>query len=158
MDNKQTQYAVEQWRGRFGAEYITRNQATTDAVNQATEVFRRIICNTGIDREVESILEVGANVGINLRGLRNLLGDRLKIAALEPNTNAVEILKTATDLNLAQVIESTCYEIPAPDNSFDLVFTRIAVETRFRPKISCCLSEPEGRGLWVHLARRVPSV
>ena len=115
--------ALEHWRGKFGAEYITRNQATEDTVNQATEVFRRILVNTGASENIESVLEVGANVGINLRGLRNLLGTDVKIAALEPNPVAVENLRAAEDLDLSHIIEGTCYDIPLPDNSMDLVFT-----------------------------------
>jgi pseudaminic acid biosynthesis-associated methylase len=123
MNNEITQTALEQWRGEFGAEYMMRNQANADAILQATEVFRRIIGEGRIVGDVKSILEVGANVGINLRGLRAAMGNEIKLAAIEPNKLAATELRAATELNLSEVIESTCYEIPVSDNSFDLVFT-----------------------------------
>ena len=121
-----TQRALNEWRGKFGIEYMARNQATEDAVSQATEVFRRMICETGAAANIESVLEVGANVGINLRGLRNALGESVKIAALEPNPPAVERLKNAADLNLSQIFESDCYEINRAGRFFRPCFLQTA--------------------------------
>lgn len=111
------------WQGQFGQEYIKRNLATAEATTEAEAVFRRILQNSGISTEVESILEVGANIGINLTGLRRAFGSAIRLAALEPNTSAVEQLRSNTFLDLEQVIEGSAYNLPLPDNTYDLVFT-----------------------------------
>jgi pseudaminic acid biosynthesis-associated methylase len=114
---------LRQWKGAFGQAYMTRNRPTTDATVEAAAVFDRILGQAGITGEVGSVLEVGANVGINLIGLRRVLGSEVRLAAIEPNGAACETLRANADLRLADVIEADAYHIPFPDGSFDLTFT-----------------------------------
>lgn len=59
----------EFWAGQFGTDYISRNKsAQLLASNHA--FFSRILGRT---HGVESVLEIGANVGMNIRALKNLL-------------------------------------------------------------------------------------
>lgn len=114
---------LRSWQGNFGAEYIERNRATADATSDAAIVFRRILETSGILSQVNSVLEVGASVGINLFGLRQVLGPKALLAAVEPNVLACEELRRNEDLRLAEVIESDAYRIPLSDESYDLVLT-----------------------------------
>ena len=50
------------WKGRFGDEYINRNEYAEWKVKEGVEAFRRILREI----EVSSILEVGSNIGLNL--------------------------------------------------------------------------------------------
>ncbi|HZR22195.1 MAG TPA: pseudaminic acid biosynthesis-associated methylase [Vicinamibacterales bacterium] len=114
---------LRQWQGSFGASYIERNRATADVTAEATAVFGRILDAAGVRRQIGSVLEVGANVGINLIGLRAALGEAVSLHALEPNAAACAALRTNADVRLAEVIEADASRIPAADGSFDLVFT-----------------------------------
>lgn len=114
---------LRSWQGSFGAEYIERNRATADVTSDAVIVFRRILETSGILSQVNSVLEVGANVGINLFGLRQVLGPKALLAAVEPNVLACEELRRNEGLQLAEVIESDAYRVPLPDESYDLVLT-----------------------------------
>ena len=111
------------WTGDFGHAYITRNQPTTDATAEAAVVFARILEQARIRDAVGSVLEVGANVGINLIGLRQALGRDATLAAVEPNAGACDVLRGNRELQLAEIMHADAYRIPVADNSFDLVFT-----------------------------------
>ena len=111
------------WKADFGRDYIQRNPPSAEHIEAATEVFRRILTTSGIMGNVSSVLEVGANIGINLQGLREVLGAEASLAALEPNHTACQQLKSAQALRLDRVIEGAAYSIPCSENSFDLVFT-----------------------------------
>lgn len=111
------------WKGGFGRRYLRRNQATDDVVREAAAVFERILESAKIRRDVGSILEVGANVGINLCALRQVLGPAAVLAAVEPNPAACERLRRDPRLKLSDVFEADAYRIPVPDRSYDLVLT-----------------------------------
>ena len=112
-----------QWTGAFGEDYIARNRPTGDATSEAAAVFARILDQARIRDAVGSVLEVGASIGINLIGLRQALGNDATLAAVEPNQDAVDALRANESLRVAEVMHADAYRIPAPDNSFDLVFT-----------------------------------
>jgi spore coat polysaccharide biosynthesis protein SpsF len=113
---------LHQWRGEFGARYMERNRVTGESVGQAATAFGRIVDAAGI-RDVSSVLEVGANVGINLHGLRRVLSPDVQLTALEPNPAAAARLREDDELGLERVIEGRADGIDAPDDAFDLVFT-----------------------------------
>lgn len=111
------------WRDRFGEEYIQRNQAGTEATSEAAIVFERILRTLDVRVEICSVLEVGANIGINLIGLRRVMGETVRLAALEPSPRACDQLRRIPDLNLDAVVEANAYHVPFQDQSYDLVFT-----------------------------------
>lgn len=85
-------YATEQetfWAGEFGDDYINRNSHNGDYDPTNLALFSKIISNT---RNIESIVELGANVGLNLKALNKLLPD-VKLTGIEINKSAVEQLK-----------------------------------------------------------------
>lgn len=113
---------LKQWQGEFGSQYIERNVRNEETTRQSAAVFQRIL-DASCARDVKSVLEVGANIGINLSALRRVLGRDVELAALEPNAAAVQHLQSSAELGLNAVFHSDAAHIPAPDGAYDLVFT-----------------------------------
>lgn len=91
-------YKTEQeqfWAGQFGDDYTERNQGSK-LIASNTALFASIIART---QQVKSILEFGANRGLNLLALRNLL-PAVEIAAVEINPKAVKELETIKNLKI----------------------------------------------------------
>jgi pseudaminic acid biosynthesis-associated methylase len=107
---------ISHWRGQFGDSYANRNAIDSATIQEAENVFSRIL--GGIEQP-HRVLEVGANVGINLTALRTIL-PAARLSAVEPNRAACDQLRA---IGIDDVFESDSYRIPAPDASFDLVFT-----------------------------------
>ncbi len=100
------------WRSRFGADYTDRNDVERPA--RAT-TWRRLL--TGL--RVERALEVGCNLGWNLRYLTAAsVGE---VWGVEPQRYAVERARVRTpELN---IVPGTAFDLPFKDGWFDLVFT-----------------------------------
>lgn len=85
------QYQTEQerfWAGEFGDDYVERNKgAQLVAGNLA--LFSKILART---EPVRSLIEFGANIGLNLMALRQLLPGA-DLSAIEINQKAVESLR-----------------------------------------------------------------
>ena len=80
---------IEAWEGELGNAYIERNGDKT--IQSRIAMWRRILR----DITPETILEVGANIGLNIRALRKVT--EAKLLAVEPNNAARRVLKTVTD-------------------------------------------------------------
>ena len=100
------------WCSEFGASYTERNDHERPA---RVDSFRTILA--GLD--VTHALEVGCNVGWNLRYLRTLGVPR--VWGIEPQRFAVARAR-ARDPEL-DVFEGTAFDLPFKDGRFDLVFT-----------------------------------
>jgi pseudaminic acid biosynthesis-associated methylase len=111
---------IEFWRGAFGDNYTDRNAATDAQIRARVALWSEILRHTLL-HPPQSILEVGANVGVNLRALRALTGARL--AALEPNDKARSVLTRDGVVATSDVIGGMAQTIDLPDSSIDLVFT-----------------------------------
>lgn len=107
------------WTGKFGKDYRHRNQLTPDKVKIGVKAYKRIFQ----DIEVNSVLEIGSNIGNNLVIIRKLLGSKVKLYAVEPNPSALSILKKNPRLKLTETFKTDAAHIPLPDNSIDLCFT-----------------------------------
>ena len=113
-----TKLATEQeefWAGEFGREYIKRNEGA-DRIAQVTPMFCDILRST---QNINSVLELGANVGNNLRAIRTLLPEA-KLSAVEISRDAYEQLSTIPDIRAER---KSIYDI-SYEGLFDLVFTR----------------------------------
>jgi spore coat polysaccharide biosynthesis protein SpsF len=78
----------EFWAGAFGSDYISRNQGQQLlAANLA--FFSRLLERTG---KIGSCVELGANIGMNLRALQLLLPD-VVLRAVEINSDAARELR-----------------------------------------------------------------
>ena len=71
--------------------------------------------------KLSSILEVGANIGINLRALSRLT--TAQIFAVEPNQRARKRLVDDAVLPQENIFDATAAKLPFDDGSIDLVFT-----------------------------------
>lgn len=113
-----SKYKTEQenfWTGEFGNLYIDRNQSEK-LISGNASLFAEILSHT---ENIETVLELGANIGLNLRAL-NFLRSGLKITAVEINQKAAESLRSIENVN---VIEDSIINFETADK-FDLVFTK----------------------------------
>jgi len=86
-----TKYKTEQeafWAGQFGDEYIKRNDSET-LISSNMAMFTKILNGTN---QVKSIIEFGANIGLNLIALKTLF-PKIELSAIEINQQAVMGLK-----------------------------------------------------------------
>jgi spore coat polysaccharide biosynthesis protein SpsF len=84
-------YKTEQeafWAGEFGKEYVGRNRSDQLAASNLN-IFSRILSRT---QGIGSVIEFGANVGMNLRALHQLL-PAAALAGVEINEAAAAELK-----------------------------------------------------------------
>jgi spore coat polysaccharide biosynthesis protein SpsF len=88
---KMTNLKTEQeqfWSGEFGDEYTERNKGDL-ALASNTVLFAKIMART---RRIQSLIEFGANRGLNLQAIRQIL-PQIKLAAVEINEVAVKELQ-----------------------------------------------------------------
>ena len=76
------------WAGEFGDEYIDRNSNQRLVASNAA-LFSKIVGSTG---SLQTVIEFGANIGMNLRALRVLL-PTAEFAAIEINARAAGRLR-----------------------------------------------------------------
>lgn len=111
-------YKTEQedfWAGDFGNEYICRNEGE-DIVAGNTALFTSILQKT---RGVESVIEFGANIGLNLCALKRLL-PKATFAGVEINAKAATQLR---QLGFVDVSHQSILDYPAQARH-DLVLTK----------------------------------
>lgn len=111
-------YSTEQerfWAEDFGQEYIGRNQ--DEALLRAKiAFFARLLQRTG---PLESVIELGANVGLNLKAL-HVLVPGLRLEAVEINPQAAETLRQDA---IAHVHQATLLGF-RPERPADMAFTK----------------------------------
>lgn len=86
-----TDFKTEQeafWAGDFGSQYINRNPTDFELAARLA-MFTKIMNRT---ENVRSLIELGANIGNNLRVLHQLLSGAA-LAAVEINQDAVDVLR-----------------------------------------------------------------
>jgi pseudaminic acid biosynthesis-associated methylase len=108
------------WRGEFGDAYVDRNEIDPAAIAARTSCWSEML-KTVAGAPPVSILEVGANVGRNLRAIQRL--SAAKLYALEPNAKARERLVRDKVVDADKVMDGIASKIPMPDGAVDLVFT-----------------------------------
>jgi pseudaminic acid biosynthesis-associated methylase len=86
------------WAGEFGDEYIERNTGERGiAANIA--LFSKIFSRTQL---VSSVMEFGANIGLNLIAIRRLIPN-INLFAIEINRKAVNELRKINNLQIYQM-------------------------------------------------------
>ncbi len=129
------------WAGEFGRAYLARNRgAALVAANE--ELFRKVLARTG---PVGSVLELGCNIGNNLRALRTLLPDA-DLHGVEINADAAAEV-TAWG---GATVEVGSLTARAVDRTFELTFTKgvlIHVDPERLPDAYRALTEASSR--WV---------
>lgn len=110
-------YTTEQenfWSGNFGDEYVDRN-SSVNFVSSNTFLFSKILARTvGIN----SVIEFGASIGLNLLAILNLMPD-VKLSAIEINEKAVNVLKKIQGISVYP--ESILADSPPPTADLALI-------------------------------------
>lgn len=111
---------VETWAGAFGDAYTERCAADEVRIRRRTRMWARWLDAMG-SREARSILEVGANLGLNQRALPRLTDAELY--AVEPNATARARIIEDGVLPADRILEGRGEALPFGDASMELVFT-----------------------------------
>jgi pseudaminic acid biosynthesis-associated methylase len=113
------------WLGEFGREYTDRNALSMEemeALYKQSYGFTRTELNKialeDLDRSTR-ILEVGANIGVQLSLLQNM--GYTKLYGVELQSYAVELAKSRTEH--IHIIQGSAFDLPFKNEEFDLVFT-----------------------------------
>lgn len=115
---------MEFWNGQFGADYTDRN---TFSVEDLDNIYSQQYGTSRTDMNrffldglrIERILEVGCNVGNQLRILQHMGYESLY--GIELQNYAVERAKSlCQNIN---IIQGSAFDIPFKDEYFDLVYT-----------------------------------
>ncbi len=111
-------YKTEQedfWAGQFGNEYAQRNQGMQWVASNCA-LFSKVLEHTS---SVQSVIEFGANIGLNLMALRQLLPEA-ELSAVEINQHAVDKLRQIANL---KVYHASLLDFQ-PDYGRDFVFIK----------------------------------
>ena len=111
-------YKTEQeifWAGSFGNDYIDRNK-DQKILSGDINLFSKIFSRT---RNIKSVIEFGANVGLNLIAIKSIL-PHLEISAVEINEKAIKELQKIEDL---KIYAQSILEF-VPDYARDLVLSK----------------------------------
>ena len=103
------------WAGQFGNDYVDRNIGDKTLASK-TGNFAKFLSKTS---GVNSCLEVGCNVGLNLIALSRLIPD-IKMQGIEINEKAAS---EARKIGNTEVFCGSVFEFPVKENSVDLAFT-----------------------------------
>lgn len=98
---------IKAWLENFGEEYRERNRYDW---RKRVPMFREILK----DLPIESILEVGSNIGLNLESLADL--GYIYLMGIEPNETSAKESRFPTKIGTAK-------KIPINSDYFNLVFT-----------------------------------
>lgn len=111
---------VDHWRSEFGDQYIDRNDPGLSNVRQRTMIWGRYLWPIAGDLP-KSMLEVGSNVGINLRALHNLVDADL--TAIEPNPKAREVVIKDGVLPADKMLDGEANKLPIETGAVEMSFT-----------------------------------
>jgi len=103
------------WAGSFGDEYSKRNTGVHHIAG-STAAFAKILARTS---GIGSIIELGANIGINMHALRALL-PTVKLRALELNASAYRVLSQIPGV---EAHHGSLFDFRPPEKA-DLAFCR----------------------------------
>jgi pseudaminic acid biosynthesis-associated methylase len=112
-------YKTEQesfWAGEFGDEYTARNEGD-HLVASNIYMFGKIL--KSMDSRPESIIEFGANRGLNIRALKRLF-PATDFTALEINPTAVQALQ---NINRVEAIETSILDYQ-PGKQYDMTLIK----------------------------------
>ncbi len=98
----------EFWAGRFGTEYISRNESS-QLLASNLNFFTKALKQAG---KISSCLELGANIGMNLKALQ-LLYPGIKLKGVEINADAAKLLGEL--ISKSNVYGGSIFEYPIID-------------------------------------------
>lgn len=111
---------LRKWTGSFGDDYIQRNDLAEWKIPLKAKAFKQIFNKI----EIDSVLEVGSNVGVNLSAINSFVDKKIKIYAVEPNKTAYDkLMENASVTGVTKAWNCDAFNLPLTDASIDLVFT-----------------------------------
>ncbi|MFZ6035974.1 MAG: pseudaminic acid biosynthesis-associated methylase [Patescibacteria group bacterium] len=117
------QYATAQekfWATKFGDDYIQRNTGKRFLENQK-HYFKRIFKHIPNKNHINSVLEFGANIGMNLRAI-HALRPRAALTAIEINATAAQAMREWSGGSI-EVFNQSILDF-RPHRRWDLVFIK----------------------------------
>jgi len=140
MNNEFTTEQEAFWAGEFGDQYRSRN-AGDDWIASNVAFFSKVFANCP---EVSSLIEFGANTGLNLKAIRQL-NSAIELDAIEINAGAVEALEQWG--GAASVHHQSILDFRA-DRHWDIALTKgvlIHIDPESLPRVYNALYEASGR-------------
>lgn len=129
----------EFWAGEFGDQYVDRNKGHKLLASNTT-FFTKVLTHT---RSVKSVIEFGANIGLNLRAIKTILPE-VNLAAVEINKKAVLELKNWGE---AEVFDQSILDY-VPYKTWDFVLVKgvlIHLNPEVLPRVYDLLYNSSGR-------------
>lgn len=105
----------EFWAGDFGNEYISRN-SSPQLLASNIALFSKVFGKTC---QIGSVLELGANIGLNLKAIRTLF-PHVELSAVEINEKAVQHLRSSLE---AEVFHQSILDF-VPVKQYDVVLVK----------------------------------
>lgn len=109
------------WKSQFGDQYTDRNPLTPENIRNRVNMWSEILHNVHDLSALSSMLEIGANIGLNLVSFSQYSDATLY--ATEPNTQALELLRKQTFIDPQNTNEDTIFDLSFEDSSMDMVMT-----------------------------------
>lgn len=116
-------YKTEQeqfWAGKFGDEYVDRNSSYS-IISSNIALFSEVFGNNMSGKDVNSLIEFGSNIGMNLKAI-NLIRPEMKLGAIEINEKACDILKESFKDKI-KVYQSSILECEV-EEKYDIVLIK----------------------------------
>ena len=131
------------WAGEFGDQYIKRNRSD-QLIASNLALFAKIFSKTAL---VKSIIEFGANIGLNLLALQTLMPNT-ELHAVEINHSAVVELKK---ISLTKIHHQSILDF-VPERKYDFVFTKgvlIHISPEYLPQVYDLLYQSSRRYIMI---------
>jgi spore coat polysaccharide biosynthesis protein SpsF len=107
----------EFWAGNFGNEYVDRVDENVKRIASNIHLFSNILRKTS---NIHSVIEFGANIGLNLKAINKLLPEAV-LSAIEINAKAINLLKKWKKVKY--LYEMSLFDFN-PDTKRDFVLTK----------------------------------
>jgi pseudaminic acid biosynthesis-associated methylase len=105
----------EFWAGEFGETYTSRNESE-NLLSSNIALFAKIF--SSLDKLPSSVMEIGANIGMNIKAIQKLLPDT-EFTGVEINKQACDILlETGCEVIHGSIVDTVT------SKTFDLVFSK----------------------------------
>ena len=111
---------VKFWRGDFGNSYVDRNVTSHDQLSMRLSMWVRIFAHMADDMP-KSVLEVGPNIGLNIRAMKMLCD--AEFFGVEPNAKARQILIDEGVLSPENLQDAFAGDFKIPEKPVDMAFT-----------------------------------
>lgn len=149
---------LETWLGEFGKNYTERNSFELEEFDLITENLLGLRQSEIFKKHFEKhlspagvkVLEVGCNIGNELALIHEIFPE-WELVGLEPQANAIEIGKQRHPF--INFVHGSAFEIPFPDNYFDMVMTNgvlIHIHPDDHPKAMSEIVRCSKSLIWLH--------